>query len=242
MTRVESDMKIELERSCDLLAAISTHRFACHTPQRLAEQVSQRERMVAVLRARFPPRGLGGERRRHGFPLHQRVGRQRLAHRRKSCAMTENVSDRKPFLPCLRELRPVARYRCVEVDFPALDQPMNAGRGDALGGRIDVYDRVAFPWARACLVGMTAPQVDHRTAVDKDRCGGADIAALIEVLRKSPAHALETRIAFSLDSWHRSFLLAALRLLSLVRREGQGESLFSGHIEAGHNEAGHIEA
>src|SRR6266851_10412832 len=113
MTWVEPDVKIELERSCDLLAAISTHRFACHTPQRLAEQVSQRERMVAVLRAGFPPWCLGGERRRHGFPIHQRVRRQHLAYRRKSCAMTENVSDRKPFLPRLRELGPVARDRRV---------------------------------------------------------------------------------------------------------------------------------
>src|SRR5713101_6569124 len=157
MTRVESDMKIELERSCDLLAAICTHRFACHTPQRLAEQVSQRERMVAVLCAGLPPWCLGGKRRRHGFPLHQRVGRQRLAYRRKSRAMAKNVSDWKPFLARLRELGPVARDRRVEVDFPALDQPMNAGRCYALGRRVDVHDRVAFPWARACLVGVTAP-------------------------------------------------------------------------------------
>src|SRR5216683_1034466 len=121
--------------------------------------------------------------------------------------MAKNVSDGKPFLPRLRELRPVARDRRIQVDFPALDQPMNAGRGDALGGRIDVHDRVAFPWAGACLVGMTAPQVDHRAAVDKDRCCSADVAALIEVLRKRLAHALEARIAFSLDSWHRCFSL-----------------------------------
>src|ERR1700687_5081904 len=62
---------------------------------------------------------------------------------------------------------------------------------------------------------MTAPQVDYRAAVDKDRYRGANVAAFVEVLRKRLAYAFETRIAFSLDSWHGCFLLAAVRLLSL---------------------------
>ena len=69
-------------------------------------------------------------------------------------------------LPFCAELRPVARHGRVDVELAALDQDVRAERRHRLGGRKDVDDRVALPGPRARRIGVAAPQIDDRLAVD----------------------------------------------------------------------------
>ena len=76
---------------------------------------------------------------------------------------------------------------------------MRAERRHALGRRVDVHERVALPGPRARLIGVAAPQVDDGAAVDDDGDGGADLVPLAKVLLEDAAHALEGRVARSVD-------------------------------------------
>jgi hypothetical protein len=83
---------------------------------------------------------------------------------------------------------------------PALaGEAMRADRGEPLGRRIDVDDRVARPRPRARLVGPSAPQVGDEAAVERDRDRRPGLAAAGEILGKSLAHARKPRVTVSFD-------------------------------------------
>src|SRR5438093_9299016 len=88
--------------------------------------------MVAVFRAGFPAGLLLGESVGHDVPLERGAQRQGLAYRRKARLMAEQITNGERLLARLRELRPVVRDRCIEVQQALVDEPVHAGRRDAL--------------------------------------------------------------------------------------------------------------
>src|SRR5262249_50209464 len=63
----------------------------------------------------------------------------------------------------------------------------------------DVDDGVAGPSARPRGVGMSRPQVHHRSAVDRDRYCRADLAVVREVFGERLPHAPEAGIAYAVN-------------------------------------------
>src|SRR6266851_10317625 len=61
-TRVHSDMHVEIERPRDFVAQIGARSLAGDTPNNLADQISESDRMVAVPGAGLPPRLMRCER------------------------------------------------------------------------------------------------------------------------------------------------------------------------------------
>ena len=83
-----------------------------------ADEETEGERVIAVARTRLPPRLLLGERGGHRVPVVDRLLRERLAHRGQAGLVREQPAHRDRALVLLRELRPVLRDRCVEVEQP----------------------------------------------------------------------------------------------------------------------------
>src|SRR6266851_647530 len=200
---VESDMAVNPKRRRDLVFEIRTDAFAGDAPNHFANQPSVSQCMIAMLRPRLPERLLGRERRDHRIPVEDRLARKHLANSRQTRAMVQQLPHRYPVLAMLREFRPVTRDRRVKIEQTLVGQAMSANRGHPLGGREDGDDRVARPWARARLVGMTAPQVDDHLAVDAYGNGGAVLVALVEIFGERSFHAPEAWIAVSFNLGHK---------------------------------------
>src|SRR5712692_10750977 len=208
---VESDMAIDPERCGDLVVEIRADALAGDTANYLSDEPSVSQCMIAMLRPRLPERLLGGERRDHRIPVEDRLARERLANSRQTRAMVQQLPHRYPVLAMLREFRPVTRDRRVKIEQTLVGQAMSAYRGHPLGGREDGDDRVARPWARARLVGVTAPQVDDHLAIDAYGNGGAVLVALVEIFGERSFHAREARIAVSFNLGHKECLSCLVR-------------------------------
>src|SRR5271156_62205 len=125
--------------------------------------------------------------------------------------MTQEITHGKIFFPGLCEFRPVPGYRCIEIQFSTGDQLMSADRHQALGRRIDIDEGVPGPWPGALFVPMTAPEIDYPTAVDHDGDRSANLAAVVEILRKRVSNPGEPGIALSFDPCTHRRLLDAQR-------------------------------
>ena len=68
------------------------------------------------------------------------------------------------------------------IDQAAVDGDQRRERGECLGAREEVDDRVFAPGDRLRAVGMTTPDVDDELAVDVERDGGAEFLALGDLL------------------------------------------------------------
>ncbi len=192
-------MRIESQRRGDLVTEVRAHRLATGAANHLAHQPSVGNRMIAVPGARLPPWLLLGESRAHRIPVVERLGCELLAHRGQTGPMAQQESHRQLFFSRLRKLGPVARNRSVKIELALIDQPMRADRGQPLGARVNVNQRVARPWPRARLIRVTAPQIDERRTVEGYGNRRADFASALEVLREHRAHAPEFFCATSLD-------------------------------------------
>ena len=133
----------------DFLAEELANRPAVDAAHELADQVPVGQRVIAVGGPRFPPGRFVGERGRHRRPVVEGLARQRLADPRQPRGVAEEVARRDRLLAVRGELGPVARDRRVDVELAAIDQHVRAQRGDRLGGREDVDDRVLLSTA-AC--------------------------------------------------------------------------------------------
>src|SRR5262249_14848708 len=118
---------------------------------------------------------------------------------RQASTMAQQVADREIFFSGLRKLRPIARHWFVGVKLALIDEPMGTGGRQALGGGVDVHQRVAIPWASFRLVEITAPQINHRPSVDDHRDRGAKLAPFFEIFGKRLAHVLKTFVDFAFD-------------------------------------------
>src|SRR5580704_16743682 len=98
----------------------------------MAHQIAECQCVIAVLRPRRPPWGLGGNRARHRFPFVECLRWKWFPDRGQPGAMTEHKVNRQFALSCLRELGPVTGYRGIQIQFSLIDEPMGAQSSDAL--------------------------------------------------------------------------------------------------------------
>src|SRR5271156_1346685 len=143
MLRRKAYMNIKFERTREFIAQIYTRRLARDAPNHLAHQPSERDRMVAMGRAWHPPRFHLRQRGRERVPVVERAELQRFAYGGKTRAMAQQKSHRQLVLARLRKLGPVLRHGRVDINEALVYQAMRANRGDALGGRVNVDERVA---------------------------------------------------------------------------------------------------
>ena len=71
--------------------------------------------------------------------------------------MIKDIADRNVLLSALGELRPVLGDRFVAIELALIDQAMRTGRGQGLGGRVNIDDGVALPRTGFGLIGVAAP-------------------------------------------------------------------------------------
>ena len=177
-----ADPEVGAERAGDLVAEVGADAAAADAAHQLADEPAEAQRVIAVLRARLPPRRLRGVGARHGVPVEERRGRQRRVDGDEPRAVVEQPAHGDRSLVRLRELGPVARHRRVEVELALVCEPVRAERGHALRGREQVHDRVGRPGARAGRVRVAAPEVDHAPAVERDGHRGAELLGVRELL------------------------------------------------------------
>ena len=90
------------------------------------------------------------------------------------------------------ELGPVGRDGVVVVEEPAIGEPVDDRRGDALGGREAEGERVPRPGAPAVPVGHAGPDVDEVLATPPHDERAAAVAAAEHAL-EGLRHRLEAR-------------------------------------------------
>ena len=111
---------VEPERLAQQLAHRGPARHAGDPTDDLADQVTERDAVVAVVGPGFPHGVLRGERVGHGGPVRQRTERHLLLDGRHARLVREQPPHRDRALAVLRELGPVVRDRRVEVELAAI--------------------------------------------------------------------------------------------------------------------------
>ena len=154
----QAHREVDPEPVGHLVAEELAERLARDPPHELADQESERQRVIAVARAGLPERRLGGERLGHELVVVERAGRQRIAHRGDAGLVGEQHRDRRCLLAVLPVLGPVVDDRSVEVEQAARGQDVRAQRGRALGARPDVDDRVLLASGSAVSTRAVPPQ------------------------------------------------------------------------------------
>jgi hypothetical protein len=201
--RREADVIVGGEGLCDVLAKESSDGAAVDSADQLADEMTEGEGRIAVLRPGRPPRLGLGERGADGVPVVEALLRQRLPDRREARFVTEEPTDRDLGLPGLGELGPVARDGGIEIEATLLDEAVGADRRQALGRRVGVDEGVALPFAGAGGVGEAAPEIDDELALERERDRRADLLLRFEALREDVADGLEAGIAVAVDGDHR---------------------------------------
>ena len=105
--------------------------------------------------------------------------------------MTQEPHDGDVGLSRGCELRPDIGDRCVERELAAIGEMMSAECQQPLVGGLNVDDGVALPAPLARRIRVTAPEIDHWSAVQVHRHCGAELVALLEVLQEDCAHGVE---------------------------------------------------
>jgi len=76
---------------------------------------------------------------------------------------------------------------------------VGAGRGGALGRRVDELQRILSPLAARLGIGEATPQIDDLLPLDEEAEGGTDLAVVGEVCGERVSHLLEARCDVSVD-------------------------------------------
>jgi hypothetical protein len=192
-------VEVESERLGHLFPEVRAQAPARDLAHHLAHQEAVGEGVVAVDLARAPPGLLLGQGRRHRVPVVERVARERLAHRRETRAMREQMPHRELPLPRRSELGPVPRHRSIQVQQTGVDQTQCTDGGHSLGGRVDVHQGVARPGPRPRGVRPARPEVDDRLSLDGDADRRPELVAALEGRCKGIVNPREARIAPALD-------------------------------------------
>ena len=183
----------------DFVAQISARRLARDAPNHLADQVSERDRMIAVRGPRLPPRLLRRERRAHNRPVGVSIGRQLLPHSRQSRAMTQQIIYRNLILPRLRKLRPVFSHGRIKVELPLIDQPMRTDRRNPLGSRPDIDESIARPRPGLSLIGIASPKIKDGLPINHSRHRSPYFDPMLKTIRKNLSDPLKPRLASPFD-------------------------------------------
>jgi len=161
-----TDTEVRVKRTGDLLVDEPGEALAVDPADDLAEQMAERERVIAGGGARRPPRRLGGQRRRRALQVVQVGDGERRIPAGHAGGVAHQVPDEDALLALSGELRPVARDRSVQVHQAPVGEHEHGQARHRLGRRPDVHDRVALPGPAPRLVGETAPDVGHGLPVD----------------------------------------------------------------------------
>ena len=203
MHRVQTDVEVRFERFGHVLTEHLSDASTPRSTNDLAHQKAVGDRVVSVLGARLPPGLLFRKCVTHGRPVEECLSRQGFSDRRQSALMREQPANGNVLLSGSAELRPVLDDRRVEIEKPLLDQSMGANRGHALGRRVGIDERVAFPFAVAvrALSGSDepAPEIDDGFPVEREGDRSTDLSARFEFIDKDLTHLFEARITMSMD-------------------------------------------
>ena len=174
-------MRIEPERRRELFAEERAEAAAVDPADDLANEPAEGDRVVAVDFAGLPERLLGGQQGGHLVPVVPVLLDDRLPDRGQPGRVVEQVAHRHVLLAACGELGPVLGDGRVDIEQALLDQAMGAERGQTLGRREDVDQRVAVPFALTLGCVPAAPEVHDRLAVQVDGDRRADVAVFGEV-------------------------------------------------------------
>ena len=85
------------------------------------------------------------------------------------------------------------------IDQSLLDEQSHGDRGDPLGRRPAIDQRIGLPLGRQSGIGKPAPQVNHTLAATIGAAGAPQLAPLLEVPDERIPHRLETAADMSVD-------------------------------------------
>ncbi len=129
----DADLEIRAQRTCDLLAQKLPDRLPRHAPKDLSQQVALGMDVVRRLGSGLPQWRLLGERLADRLRIVDRAGIQRIGDDRQRGAMIQDVAYRDLRLAVAGKLRPILRYRLIDVHQPPIHQQIESEAGDALG-------------------------------------------------------------------------------------------------------------
>src|SRR5438128_130294 len=113
----KTDVDIGIQRRCDMIAKISAERLVGDAADDLADEEAECVHVIAVRGSRTPPWLLMREGGGDDVPLQRRALGEGGAEGGEAGLMRQHLPRRDGLLASLRELRPVARDRCVEVQL-----------------------------------------------------------------------------------------------------------------------------
>ena len=139
--------------------------------------------VIGSFRADLPERLLFLERLDHRLAIEHRARPERI---RREHRHGRRVVEKVPY-ECLLfavapVLGPVVGHARVRVDEPAIDEHVEANRGDAFRDRHHADRRRPIPRLRHRAIAPAAPDVDGRAALEHDRARGADLVLAFEIL------------------------------------------------------------
>src|SRR5438132_5583467 len=152
-------MAVEPERACQLVAEIAARTLAGDPPDHLADQPSEGDCVIAVLRSRLPEGLFASEQAGHIIPIVIGLGFEPLAHCWQSGAVVKELAYADSAFAFLREFGPIARDWRIKFEPAFSGQTMGADGDKAFGGRENVGEGVVRPRPGARFVGIATPQI-----------------------------------------------------------------------------------
>ena len=122
-----------------------------------------------------------------------------LADGRQTGAMTQQIATGQVSFSGLREVGPVFCDWCIEIQLPNRDQLMSTNSHETFGSGIDIDQGLFSPGPGAFFVPITAPKVDHGSAVDYNGDCGANFSLLVEIVHKRVTNRGKPGVALSFD-------------------------------------------
>ena len=139
--------------------------------------------VIGRLRADLPQRLLLLERFHDRFAIEHRARPERIrgqhGHGR---GVVEKMPHERLLLAVAPVLGPVQSHAGVRIDEPAIDQHVEADRGDPFGDRHHADRRRRIPRHLHGAIAPAAPDVDDRASVEHDGARGPDLVLDSEVL------------------------------------------------------------
>ena len=129
-------------------------------------------RVVSRRTARLPPGRLAGKLGGRLVPVVHIFGREWRFPPRHPGRVAQDVTNLDVLLAVRTELGPVPRDGCERVEQSSIDQDQRGQAGNGLGARPDIDDGALGPFLGLPSIGVSAPDVDDRLAVDVDTYRG----------------------------------------------------------------------